>query len=242
MVWKCNFSWIPSFGSSLGFYAWDECLHHFTLVTPCFFKHPFLSVSPATTLRHQPPFPALIYSAAGPSIFFLEFRLSCAHFFLKILQSLPASHRVQTPLCSLGSMFWALLTFLASFPDKSLRYMLVYSVFPREVYFLPHCPYAALPLLEPFLSLPFNMKSGWGFKDQFPQPTLEYQRRICHSSVFWLLQPRTNAFWLPFFISVTLLLPASLEVAVNTLIAEFMSRSPPPVRDNSTAKLLLGAR
>lgn len=81
--------------------------------------------------------------------------LSCAHFFLKILQSLPVSYRVQTPPCSLGSMFWALLTFLASFPYKSLSYMLIYSIFLREVYFLPQCPYAALPLLEPFLSLPF---------------------------------------------------------------------------------------
>lgn len=90
-------------------------------------------------------------------------------------------------------MFWALLTFLASFLDKSLSSMLVYSVFPRGVSFLPHCPYAALPLLEPFLSLPFNMESGRGFKDQFPQPCLECQRGgICHSSVFWLLQPQNK--------------------------------------------------
>lgn len=118
--------------------------------------------------------------------------LSCAHFFLKILQSLPVSYRVQTPPCSLGSTFWALLTFLASFPYKSLSYMLIYSIFLREVYFLPQCPYAALPLLEPFLSLPFNMESGRGFKDRFPQLLLECQMGTCHSSVFRLLQPQNK--------------------------------------------------
>lgn len=94
---------------------------------PCFFKHAFLSISSVASLVQdfimsagQPSLPALIHPTPRPSIIFLKHRLSRDPLSLKILQSLPVSHEVQTPSCSLGSMFWAPLTFLASFPVTSL--------------------------------------------------------------------------------------------------------------------------